>query len=57
MVHVCPSPRDTPEDEVWSDKSDAHELALRGDFPAADTRTLRNVTDQDDTSESQLIAR
>jgi hypothetical protein len=45
------------DDQAWTIEREPHELALRRDGPAAGAGAHGNMRNQDDTSESQLIAR
>jgi hypothetical protein len=70
-MHVCPSSRHPTDHQVWADKAYPDEHALRFDGSTPRTRAVRNMTSrlrlmpvpgfdgarQDDTSDSQLIAR
>lgn len=57
-MHVRAPPRPAPHLEARADEGNPHERVLSCDRPATRARALRYVpAPQDDTSESQLIAR
>ena len=57
-MHVRAPPQTATHHESGTEEGNPHERVLSGDRPATGARALRYVpAPQDDTSESQLIAR